>query len=636
MSELLNRPQPLFDESISGFLMRLALSNYKDKPQYVYKLLSIYNQKRINSYYFDTTLLNDDDLFLLSELACCDRASLEKLFIKVKAESANTFEFFDAILDSTALSIRKVKICPMCLQQSKYIRKIWSLVNFTACPHHKIMLVDRCNQCSKPLSWWSPRVFQCDCGFEYEKSKTVCASLDCLIISEKLYEKCGLYRPIAIETECSDVIDTLDFNSFNSIILFFAKHLSDIKNVGYFSGIHFNLEDLSLLQSRVMEIFRSWPASFESFLEQVKTKKLNNNYKNIMGDFGEFYSELFDERNSALLILRREFIKYIIINYKNYACSNFTKIVNKYEEMILSGNDAALHLKISREKLIRLINNGELEGNISSDLTGNSIIVLKDSLETYKERLKSNSWLSFSEARSYLGIGWGIDDLKNYGYINYIYKDYDYSNSKYHDRQSLDELLEKMRSKIKISNDNTKAERIDFKKVVNIGQANKLCSTGLLVRMILNDEILPCGLGNGYGLNELEFNKSEVKDFFKRKIIENNGEYLRTTDVSNLLGVKDHCINFWVEIGLLKAVYIENVFGKFFTLETVQKFKLTYISLDQIRSIFIPDIQISFSKLEKMGLTAVTGNKLDGGFKYLYLMEDVKNFFENRKYSDFS
>ena len=43
-------------------------------------------------------------------------------------------------------------VCPGCLAESPYLRHHWEHAYVTACPHHRILLVDQCNACGKHLS----------------------------------------------------------------------------------------------------------------------------------------------------------------------------------------------------------------------------------------------------------------------------------------------------------------------------------------------------------------------------------------------------------------------------------------------------------------------------------------------------
>ena len=55
-------------------------------------------------------------------------------------------------------------VCPACLEEEGYIRHFWEHAYVTACPHHHIRLVDRCNECGELLSPNRYHIDRCECG----------------------------------------------------------------------------------------------------------------------------------------------------------------------------------------------------------------------------------------------------------------------------------------------------------------------------------------------------------------------------------------------------------------------------------------------------------------------------------------
>jgi hypothetical protein len=57
-------------------------------------------------------------------------------------------------------------VCPACLAESAYLRATWEHAYVTACPKHRIRLVDTCNACGSHLSPLRLYVGLCECGHE--------------------------------------------------------------------------------------------------------------------------------------------------------------------------------------------------------------------------------------------------------------------------------------------------------------------------------------------------------------------------------------------------------------------------------------------------------------------------------------
>lgn len=57
-------------------------------------------------------------------------------------------------------------VCPACLADAPYLRHHWAHAYVTACPEHRIQLVDRCDDCGQPLSAHRPHIDRCECGHD--------------------------------------------------------------------------------------------------------------------------------------------------------------------------------------------------------------------------------------------------------------------------------------------------------------------------------------------------------------------------------------------------------------------------------------------------------------------------------------
>lgn len=57
-------------------------------------------------------------------------------------------------------------VCPDCLAESSYLRHSWEHAYSTACPRHRIQLVDRCNACGIVLTRERLHIGLCSCGHD--------------------------------------------------------------------------------------------------------------------------------------------------------------------------------------------------------------------------------------------------------------------------------------------------------------------------------------------------------------------------------------------------------------------------------------------------------------------------------------
>lgn len=60
-------------------------------------------------------------------------------------------------------------VCPACLEEKSYLRQSWEHGYVTACPKHRIKLVDCCNDCGEPLAQHRDHIDRCQCGHDLKR-----------------------------------------------------------------------------------------------------------------------------------------------------------------------------------------------------------------------------------------------------------------------------------------------------------------------------------------------------------------------------------------------------------------------------------------------------------------------------------
>ncbi|MGE7823326.1 TniQ family protein [Paenibacillus sp. NPDC093718] len=299
----MNQPLPYEDESLTGYILRLSIANYYPSLKYIYDELSVFQNKRIFSYYLDTLMLDDCDLAKLSALAGSSLDILRNLMFCEVDKANQMYVYNKSVFSLTAICTLKAKLCPLCLKENEYIRKIWGLVNVTACPYHKVMMVDQCQNCSKKILWTQSNIFMCSCGHSHKNSKVEIAGEACISISEYVYQECGL-----LSKNLSLPIDLINLNTMNNVILFFAKHIGDFKNLSQLSGINSLIKDFAILQKQVFDLFKAWPQGFyESWINKERDNKIVN-IKRLWAILESFILKFLKIERTPIVLLGRNLL----------------------------------------------------------------------------------------------------------------------------------------------------------------------------------------------------------------------------------------------------------------------------------------------------------------------------------------
>src|SRR6185369_3103355 len=97
------------------------------------------------------------------------------------------YSVFGALVPRYFIRPLRPKVCPNCLQDSAYVRKIWDLAIITVCPVHRCLLLDVCPNCEKSIPWVRARISCCRCDFDLRKCKTASVAEEDLAVARQIY-----------------------------------------------------------------------------------------------------------------------------------------------------------------------------------------------------------------------------------------------------------------------------------------------------------------------------------------------------------------------------------------------------------------------------------------------------------------
>ncbi|MFM0069563.1 TniQ family protein [Paraburkholderia sediminicola] len=154
-------------------------------------------------------------------------------------------------------------VCPACLAESPYLRHQWEHAYVTACPQHRILLVDQCNACGKHLSTERLYIGLCSCGHDLSTLLRVPATqgqqwLSTLIASNG--QQSGSVKPL---------LHGADINVLVKVIRTLCQY-ADPTRLGLPRGAalpKFVNEAVEFL-SPVEALLADWPTGFRNHVEQ--------------------------------------------------------------------------------------------------------------------------------------------------------------------------------------------------------------------------------------------------------------------------------------------------------------------------------------------------------------------------------
>lgn len=156
---------PKVGESLMGFALRMSEANHFMGMQW---LANVFQVSRIYH-------LSAQHMPAIAWMF----GSCPNLFTEVTADvhqyngALQVHAYGHVITRKFLLRLRQPQICPSCLEQFGYVRKVWDFSLVTCCPLHGTTLVETCAQCGRRLTWSRPGIMTCQCGCDLRRTKVV-------------------------------------------------------------------------------------------------------------------------------------------------------------------------------------------------------------------------------------------------------------------------------------------------------------------------------------------------------------------------------------------------------------------------------------------------------------------------------
>lgn len=223
---LLRRDTPRTDESFMSYIVRLTELNFYDTPTWILRRAGFCPQIFMASSRFIFQEAEDYDLSLLAELTGVDESKLSSLActsINRNQIYRDTILVFGAPLPKYMIRLRYGKVCPACLRDTDYCRKLWDLAPVTACPIHKCMLLDQCPNCKNRIVWTRNKISICRCGYDWRTTALEPVKDSELAVVRQIHQLC--HQPsdkFKIKTNSTNPLLKLDLAHFILALFFVA------------------------------------------------------------------------------------------------------------------------------------------------------------------------------------------------------------------------------------------------------------------------------------------------------------------------------------------------------------------------------------------------------------------------------
>lgn len=492
---------------------------------------------------------------------------------------------------------RNDAICPECLKDDIFLRDYWEHVYVTACPSHRVQLIDRCPACGDVLSSNRERIEQCPCGTDLRALPAKIASpyqiwLSALISSNG-FSSAGIVPNLkgARILDICEVVRVLCLHKD-------PKAAPPRRNAAHPKSIQEAIELLQPLET----LLTDWPTAFERHVQE-RVQAGTPNARTLNKLLGRWY---LDIRKTCSTGPMKTFLEAIL----RVASDSFDgtlgldsakSLATQVSEYALL-KDAARAIGVSRDTLLKAALSGGCQYRTRRFGTRGLTYEIP-SVEVKRICASRADWVGEEEACSFAGVSLAV--LQHMAHAKVIDADFkwksDIVKGGMFDMRSLIELTSRINSRV-VHKGSQHAEIITWSELTSRRMGDKQ-AIRTAMQAASTGELLP--VVKGRQLGQIGFLRCEVRAYFGTPLLEAG---LAINQLSNLTGWKWESINHWIELGLLdsNSIILRGQSCKVVSPEQLLSFARTYVPLaDLARSL---DSRSSFL-IERLSDLEILGGK---------------------------
>ena len=512
-------PKPEPDESPIGYALRLTERNGYETPTVILQLAGLGISSLHNCQF---VFGGQWDVSPLSRLTGAAAPSLSRLkYAAATSESsAHKFLVFGSPVRRYFINAKLPKVCPDCLCEDGYCRKVWELAPITACPRHRRMLLDECPGCRGRINWFREMVSVCPCGYDWREAPPSPVEDSELHAVRRIHRLCGLAggeNCLGVGTKETPV-DGLDLEHYLYALSFIAgQHEGVLDATGKLFAKSRRRDrrnaELHDAFAKAAVVLEEWPVNFESFLDWRRTQPNDSGaLTGLHKDFGSLYPGLyFNLSQAAFDFMRRAFENYVLSRWSGgYAgVIRRRKGADLSERRYASKVEARNRLRVDASYIDGLVAAGKLEAVVQTRGKKRMYLIERASLERLELELRQS--LTVEEVAGVLNVGVRvIPDLVHHGCLT-PHRGPSVDGLpfwKFH-RGAAEELISSLEGRVSQKSGRGAAGCVAFSTALR-ALSRRGYRLWNLLWAVLDGQIIPCGRGGGRGVKSLVFRREDV------------------------------------------------------------------------------------------------------------------------------
>ena len=355
----------LVDESLNGYLLRLADENFLGSINTLLRPTGV----RFKASYADLELAS------IAQYHGLDEQQLRRLsrFPTINGSIAGGYFLRKAA----------VAVCSECLRESGYIRQAWHHQLVTACPQHRVVLIDQCPECQTPLELNRGAVSHCRCGCDLTLADSRRADAANIFVSSMLMrheEHNPVLEGLSDESGVPDDIDKF---------LLFLANLTLV--VPHRKNAAIDFQRALDINQACYAIARDLPVCFRAFV-LAKVQAANQaDSSRFIRHLGGWYKELNASFTSAAYAPVRVIASEIILSHAQAPINRKMKYIGAALlglKATFTVTEAARLLGSSPDRIVSFVKTGQLPGKVMNGALVEFCLVDRVAVEALQQAAK--------------------------------------------------------------------------------------------------------------------------------------------------------------------------------------------------------------------------------------------------------
>lgn len=265
--KLVIRPKPHPIESLRGYVLRLTEENGYPTTDYILSTM--------HGHQFRATV-GRLDARPLTTLAMISEEEAARLTLHPGENPRAYVRVQGNIVPAQEVVTAHPKICPKCLAENGFCESFWDLAQAVACPIHKVMLINSCEGCQRPMTWTRAKIKECRCGRDLTKLSTKKAPSALCDLMTTLRHQVYRDEQHAPLPPAMEHLRHLSLQKLCKLLWVMTSTIYKHKNHGTKAyppkARHHYVEHLE----RTAQALMDWPTGYQAYLSETYSDRLNN------------------------------------------------------------------------------------------------------------------------------------------------------------------------------------------------------------------------------------------------------------------------------------------------------------------------------------------------------------------------